>query len=268
MPFKKETVTSQQIQQLQPVGVFDPNSTFGQRIALQRDEKQRVAWYVATRWLSEGRPDAFITDGSSTFYVCLAASLIQRQQTAHLCTNNLAISTELDARGDVQNLDLELLGGKRDPQLDATLGERAMSHASEFLDDCNLVISSVRELSPDRGPTAPERESRRIKKIAMSKANLLVIVAEWRKLSTPPLASADLVFADNEKWTNLLANKEIWVVSSAPQTSFTSSSFECGRHIVASHRDQKAIMLQPHEKYALNVFLLSERLNVNFIEVR
>lgn len=269
MPFKEEIVHSVDLAQLDPQGVFDVNSVFGGRIFdQQQKEKQQVAWYIAKEWFSTGRRDAFITDGSSTFYVCLAISVMHRQQTAHICTNNLAISTELDARGGTQNLDLELLGGKKDAQLDAALGEEAIVHANNFLKDCNLVISSVRQLQPERGPTAPERKSRRIKKVAITQANLLIIVVDWEKLATPPIDSADLTFSNMEDWENILKNKEIIIVSSAPQDLVDENSFTVGQKIRATNKYKFREKLTTIEKYALNVFLLSEVYGVNFIEIK
>jgi len=280
MSFKKEFIAPGNWQQLMPMAIFNHNSTFGQRVQEKREEKQKVAWYVADKWLSKGRPDAFITDGSSTFYISLAVLAIPRERQAIICTNNLAISTETDAHSDREvrgMLSLKLPGGEKDFDLDATLGTQAEMYAKDFLEKHNIVIASVRELHPELGPTAPETESRCLKKVAMEKASLLIIVADWKKITTPPISNAYRVFPSKGEWENLLRNKEVWIISAMPSDTDDTedarallrvdNTCELGQTLKTQQKDKNPEWLKPHEKYALNVFLLSENYHVNFVEV-
>jgi hypothetical protein len=262
---------------------FNPNNTFGQRILENREEKQKVAWYVTEKWLTQinDRADAFITDGSSTFYICPAILAISRKRLIHICTNNLAFSSEVDAHADQdvrEKLKLELLGGEKDFDLNATLGHQAEEYANDFLGRHNLVITSIRELHPELGPTAPEVESRCLKKVAMEKANLLIIITDWQKLATPPINNTNRVFSCSNDWKELLMNKEVWIISAMPSNTnkteeaqallTVKDTYELGRKLKASDKAKDPVAwMKPHEKYAFNVYRLSEDYHVNFVEI-
>ena len=265
MPFKKVAVDLGAKPSLDPLGNFDPDTTFGQRLQAEQEGKQRVAWYVVDEWFN-GRPDAFILDGSSTFYVGLAAALNPNLKQTDIYSNNLGISTELDSRPRIKDFKLELAGGRKDFDLNATLGTEAKRCVRQFLDETRLVIASVRQLDAEDGPTAPERGSRSLKKLAMTCAGQLIVVMDWTKLATPPIAKCDLVF-NHRPFRDEIQLQDILYVCSPPGDM--GDTQKIGHALRGRSLNPAAVLaLSSEEKYALNAFDLSMQEGATFVEVR
>jgi len=267
MPFEVRTIDLAQYPSLDSnPTLFPPETWLRKRLDQNKVQKQKVAWAVAKEWFAEQVRDVFVTDGSSTFYVCLALALLQDPRTVKLYTNNVAFSSEMDGRQSVPGFELELLGGHKDPILSATLGTEAERQAKAILGKTNLAIASVRQLVAEKGPTTIEWQSRGIKEIVLKQASMLVFVLDWKKLATPPIDVPALVFPHNrqEEWNRILETVTVCFVSCAPPG--IANGYEEGRKIKASNRPAGA--LGREERYALNVFKLSQYENVTFVEVR
>jgi hypothetical protein len=118
----------------------------------------------------------------------------------------------------------------------------------------------------------------------MENANLLVIITDWMKLATPPINDSQSVFPHNDDWKRLL-NRNVWIISALPSDieeiedekervatqillDSNNTTYELGRQLKALNKDKHPELLKLHEKYALNVFLLSGKDSVHFVEVR
>ncbi len=275
MPFTEKTIQLADfpnINDLNAKAMFNTETLFAHRLEEAKQNKLKVAIFVATNpeWFGGTSSDVFITDGSSTFYVSLALALAQHKDVVHICTNNLAISTELDSHDNINpNFMLELLGGVKDFALNATFGAGAIKQAKDFMKDGNIAIASVHQLHPKFGPTAPERQSRILKKTILEEAAIVIIVLDWLKLATPPINKAGLVFAGkrHDGWEQLLKSQELNFVSSAPPDF--PNTFGEGQRLAARQLNSMQIAaLTAQQKYALNVFTLSQSANVQFIEIR
>src|SRR5881296_547045 len=74
MSFQNVTIASKEADAVRYLSHFDPRTTFGSRLnSLDLDAKMGVAYYVADKLVGDGGA-AFVTDGTSTFCVCVAVA--------------------------------------------------------------------------------------------------------------------------------------------------------------------------------------------------
>jgi len=253
-------------------GTFDPCTTFGKRVRMDVVEKQMVAWYIADRWFDDAT-DAFIVDGSSTFFVGRALTDRHNLKRTTIFSNNTAISTELDACSVTLPLFLSLCGGERDYELNATLGALAVQSAQEFLTRTRMAIASVRQLDPVLGPTAPELNSRAIKKLVLEAVTILVIPLTADKLFVPPIQHANLATTTptgKNAWTSHLKAQEIYYICTPPHADWSgTNTMDLGMNLARAYADNPSCRdrWSNNEKYAYNAHALSRQDKSTFVEI-
>jgi DeoR/GlpR family transcriptional regulator of sugar metabolism len=283
MPFIPAEITVnndflENMRNLEPLGRFDPRTVFNRRISEEETGKRLVALYITEKFSSDGG-SAFLTDGSSTFYVGLAIALRSSvfTQSFTLVTNNLAVITELNSRNETpQHLNIEIMGGQLDYGLNATFPTELnasfpMDHGKRLFQNVRLVIVSVRGLFYLDGPTSPDLKSLLLKREALQIHAECIFVTDWKKMTTSHAAPANKIL-DQLQWDQLLKDlhRTIWIVCAKP-TAQTQNTYEMGQRI--SHQfDPKRKPIEwenaePFERYCWQAFRFSEHTNVNFVEV-
>lgn len=283
MPFTAVSLTVddhhlQNMRSLEPLGRFDPRTCFNKRIHEDDTGKRLVALYIAERFFSDGG-SAFVTDGSSTFYVGLATAL-RSSMFAYpftLVTNNLAITTELNSRDETpQHLNIEIMGGQVDYALDATFPTELNTpspdeHVKRFIQNVRLAIISVRGLFYVDGPTSPDLRSLLLKREALQVHACCIIVIDWKKLTAAHAAPANKVL-DQPQWDQLLKDQHrpIWIICDKP-IGHAQDTYEMGQRISNQfdprRRPGEWANAERIERYWWQVYRFSEHTNINFVEV-
>lgn len=267
--FEEHKVQQRLWAQLKPQAVFHDQTIFGKRAHDDWEEKSLIGYFVGYSLVGTGI-SVFITDGSSTFYICKAIALRCLEQrgkagSLHFITNNMAISTELDAWPQYPGgLSLSLIGGKKDFDLNATFPDRWNESNKEFVQQVSMAIVSVRELSFRDGPTSPDQPSRLLKREVFRLQVPLVIALNWQKLAQAHYGPnlGERVFADRSEWERVKQDKELCIICNKP-TTFNGNTWERGRSLETSRFGQEGdhwtdLSLERQiDRYCWHVFKLS-----------
>jgi hypothetical protein len=245
---------------LEPLAQYPRGSTFAERISELYAHKTAVAIFVAQKFLGAGT-SAFISDGSSTFYVGLEIFL-QARGSIRLCTNHLAIAHEFalwpQPQG-LQPLKLELSGGEVNRDLMMVGGVQAQKAARRVSPEVQFAILSARLLFGREGPVGYEFESLLIKQAATASPRPTVIVlADFEKLSQPFEDTYPRVYSPSTEWLNTVSTKtNLYVIST------------CRPDVDHGREDGRVIKhpQNPKEHYITNRALLELSLGERFIEV-
>lgn len=209
---------------LVPKAEYPSNSTFGQRIKSMQDGKLAVAREVVKRFLRSGQ-SAFISDGTSTFYVALAMFEAAKQQRkpdtppyfATIYTNHLAIAHEFalwnDPLGMMPGVHVHLNSGEVNSDRMQVSGDRAASEVKRVCAKVQVAVLSVRALDAKEGPAGIEPYSLQIKQAAVEGARRVVFVADHEKLSREHPLDFPLVYATPDDWTEVMSRESTFVVS-------------------------------------------------------
>ena len=213
-----------------PLAIYPANSTFGHRINHLQADKQVVAQAVVDRFLGPGQA-AFISDGSSTFYVALelydqarlAAQAQQGQRQHAIRTNHLAVALELalwdQPFGTIPGVSVAMPAGKVKSDLMMVSGDRAEAQVKEWVQRSPYTVLSVRSLFGAQGPAGMEDFSLRVKQIAIDDARAngknVIIIADHEKLSNAP-DKPNLVFQDARQWQAAMEYPYLYVVTTKP----------------------------------------------------
>lgn len=274
MPFKRVTVKLEQLDALAYKGCFEPGQTFGARVRDNYDEKRLVAYYICAAFCKNGA-SVFVSDGSSTFFVCLGMALcsFEHKQKLTLLTNNLALATELEAQPFVPDkLVLKLLGGTVDLSLNATFPQEEVLRSRNWLKATKLIVTSVREFFWMEGPTSPDELSRALKHTLFCSPTEMVLALDWEKMSLEKPEPGTRVFDNDKAWKEVLGNpnREITIVSNRPPEATRETeahgeeldSLGFTRLSPAKWRNGS-----PVERYSWQAYQFSLFQNVTFVEV-
>ncbi len=280
MPFEQYKVRHSEIKQaLEPKAIFGDRNIFGHRVTTGNpDGKKAVASYIASRFTKEGA-SVFASDGSSTFFVCLAMaqSSFEFQREFDLLTNNLGIATELEAQpySPPPKVKIQIVGGEFDYILNATFPPSRDSATKDQIQGAKLTIVSVRQLFLDEGPTSPEKRSCLIKEYAFQTDGDLVIPLDWTKLAAKEPDKGTLVFNNRRTWKEILQNedRQITIVSDKPlDKPETDHPVEIGErleHGVVSRNSQRRWNdATDYERYCWHAYHFSLHRHITFIEMQ
>jgi hypothetical protein len=255
-----------------PYAHYPGNCTFESRINAEAAAKQRVADRVAQDFLGDGQ-SAFISDGSSTFYVGLSLFEAKRDSFT-LVTNSLPIAHEfhfwLGKKWHPSNFDVRLLGGKLIPDLmmAASVDDEAFKKA---IDNVGVMVLSIAGFFTDYGPAGRETDSLRIKKLALTrwKDTNVVLVADHAKFCEPLKGGSPpglpLIYANRASWNELLqTNENLYVATTLPPGCSRYQMSVVGRDIASGVKAPS----NAEDFYAQNTHLLRLALKDRFIEMQ
>ena len=278
MPFKQVIVEYEAFSEaLEPKAAFGNRNKFGHRIGQNPDGKKAVAYFVASQFAVEGS-SIFATDGSSTFYVCLAMALcsFEFEREFDLLTNNVGLAQELEAQpySPFPKVSIRLLGGPFDYTLNACFPPENDGAAWQAVRDARLSIVSVRELFIEEGPTSPETRSCLVKQHALRSHSELVLPMDWKKLGSQYPRPGSIVFNDSHEWKEILqkANRKITIVCDKPlDIPDNIDSEQKGRQLDASgfQRQSRARWESgtDYERYCWQAYQFSLFPHITFVEV-
>lgn len=290
MPFEPAIVEPKGNEELMKMvgAVKSRSGTIFERHVVNRPlDKMRVAYCIARRCgaILDG---AFVSDGSSTYYVGVALAQMMKSGDDHyLRTNNLSMCAELGRTGYPRSLELQLIEGTVDHDLGATFPRQDRSLTQLFGNDTLQAICSVSELHFDQGPAAPNAPTKLLKKCLLRHSDKVIIPLDWRKLASRELNNP--VMSAND-WAAIRDSLSIVIVCAKPNEygendwveiqriltdnaiSKDNGNFVFGEELAASFRPGSAdwnvdSVEAKFKRYCWNVYNFGNRDNITFIEV-
>ena len=253
-----------------PKASYPKGTTFQTRINQNGPEKERVADHLVSTFLGEGQ-SAFISDGSSTFFVALSLYAWPVKEF-RIYTNSLPIAHEFPLwTGIAQERGFRVLlaGGEVNPSLmmiggDTTCGEVTNRMANR----AQWCILSTHFFFGDRGPAGREPDSLAIKQAALQSAQRVILIADHSKFSVSYKQSTSLVYTDREEWKDLLKRNSTYVLTTLPPGKSTQDMHDLGRQITQAKRQPPSTpATDPAWFYASNTWLLRQEMRDRFIEL-
>lgn len=274
MPFENIKISASALAtELTTTAWFGENSLFDTRTRASdaTNKKQLVAEYIARHLTNDGG-SALLTDGSSTFFVGLAISLLSRARVNqfHLATNNLALLSELNCRRTTPNIGIQILDGDFDYSLCAVFprNNNWLSSTAAFV---GSIIVSARSLYFHCGPTSPDFRSAILKRSVMSLQVPLIFAVDDEKLSDaswPFNAVLDLTEWHAMKQADA---RQICIVSNKPYDEAIGDfdTLSVGEEVAQNTRMNRSSWVSATniERYCYQAFQFSELPHVSFVEV-
>jgi len=205
---------------LVPAITYPSQSSFARRLDDQQDAKQHVASAVEWRFgLSRG-DSLLILDGSSSFYVGLAAmhrasDPNQKRATTGIKTVSEALGDELAFSDRNYHVRLHLAEGEVHPDLFTVYGEPTDEFVKKYAEECLYTVVSVNALFSYLGPYGVDSVTVSMKRaVARSKFQRLIFVTDHTKLAKLPNdvdSVGSAVFHDPKEWHALRANERCFV---------------------------------------------------------
>jgi len=160
-----------------PKASYPKGTTFETRIHQNQNGKQTIGEYIVRRFLGPGQ-SAFISDGSSTFFVGLSLFL-KKIDGFRLYTNSLPIAHEYplwETEDWPKDFILDVAGGIVNPTLMMT-GHRACEEVEKrMVSRAQWTILSTRFIFGDRGPAGWEPDSLEIKQAALRAPQRVILI--------------------------------------------------------------------------------------------
>lgn len=249
----------------EPKAQYPQDTTFAARIEEGKAEKKIVAKYVADTFLGPGQ-SAFISDGSSTFFVGL--SLFEgKREGFRLYTNNLSIAHEfpLWVTNDwPRNFTIELSGGKVNAELMMTGQPTCEEIVEQMTNRVQYTVLSVRAIFGVQGPAGREPDSLGIKHAAIKNSKRIILIADHNKFVEEWDATIPLVFAYPDEWKQLMQRPTTYVITTLPRQRTSEDMKELGRGFQSNSYKQPT---NPEEWYAKNTWPLRSELSKRFVEL-
>ncbi len=247
-----------------PKASYPKGTTFETRIHQNEHAKETVGEYVVGRFLGPGQ-SAFISDGSSTFFVGLLL-FAEKIVGFRLYTNSLPIAHEYplwETKDWPKDFTLDVAGGIVNPTLMMT-GHRACEEVEKRMANrAQWTILSIRFIFGDRGPAGWEPDSLEIKQAALRAPQRVILIADHSKLSQEWADNIPLVYAEPSEWQALMKCPTTYVVTTLPLGKTVDEMRELGRTLQTSKRKPT----KPMERYAQNTWPLRFELGNKFIEL-
>jgi len=249
---------------IKPKATYPEETTFGSRIHHNEREKITVAEYVVDQFLGTGQ-SAFISDGSSTFYIGL--SLYAKKIDGFvLSTNSLPIAHEYplwETKDWPRDFTLDLAGGAVNPKLMMTGHRDCEELVKQMANRALWTILSTRFIFEVQGPAGWEPDSLAIKQAALRTPQRVILIADHAKLSERWTEKIPLVFSMPTEWKALLNQPTTYVVTNLPSGKTSEEMCELGRKLLTLKRRPAGV----EERYAQNTWPLRTELGIRFREL-
>ncbi len=247
-----------------PKATYPKDTTFEKRIHENEHAKETVAEYIAEHFLGSGQ-SAFISDGSSTFFVALSL-FARKTDPFSLCTNSLPIAHEYPLWGTKdwpREFAMDLAGGRVNPTLMMTGGRDCEAVVEGMTKRVQWTILSTRYIFGIQGPTGWEPDSLGIKQAALRVPQRVILIVDHAKLSEKWTEKIPLVFALPSEWQALMKSPTTYVVTSLPPGKAKSEMQQLGQTLQTSKRKPR----HEEEWYARNTWPLRFALGDRLIEI-
>lgn len=249
----------------EPKAQYPRGTTFASRIEENKSEKKIVAEYVINTFLGPGQ-SAFISDGSSTFYIGLSLFKAKRE-AFRLYTNNLAIAHEfpLWTENDwPKDFTIELAGGKVNTELMMTGEPTCEEMVEQMTDRTQYAVLSLRALFEVQGPAGREPDSLGIKHAALKNSKRVILIADHNKFGKNWEPTIPLVFACSDEWQKFMQRETTYVITTLPPFKISNEMTELGRRFTPQYREEPKTT---EEWYGRNTWSLRKILHRRFVEL-
>ena len=226
-----------------------------------------MAEYVVSRFLGPGQ-SAFVSDGSSTFFVALSI-FEKKREGFRLYTNSLPIAHEYplwETENWPKDFSLDLAGGIVNSKLMMTGHQACEDVVQQMASRAQWTILSVRCIFGAQGPAGREPDSLAIKQASIRAPKRVILIADHTKLSVEWSESFPLVYTEPSEWESLMKCQTTYVVTSLPPRKSSDDIRELGR-ILQQNPNLKPEKEKKEEWYAKNTWLLRMELGKRFIEL-
>lgn len=248
-----------------PRASYPDDGTFGRRIRQRRDEKIAVARRVVQDFLGPGQ-SAFVSDGSSTFYVAL--ELYERGHQVEIDTNSLPVAHEFplwvydpddpDGQPRLADTRVHMAGGLVDRDLEMVSGGPTYEFVERSASIVEYTVLSARAIFADQGPVGEEGHSLRVKQSALREAQHVIWAIDHDKLAQDWHDALPKVYSVDKAWISSIDKSNTYIVTSRhPDVVYPE---EVERHPPAHPRT-------PKDRFLHNRYSLKSRMNRRFIEV-
>lgn len=256
---------------VEPKAKYPPDDLFSQRMCENRLAKIVVGKKIVDTCLIDGR-SAFISEGSSTFYIGLLM-FSRGSKDDHIWTNNLALAHEYPlwgGDGSLQDFRLTLIGGdirsthQRIGQEAAYEGIKAAASEAEY------TILATRAIFPNLGPTDIDHASAAISLLALKSAleagKKVVLVADHEKFQVAydPRRNYHQAY-DAVTWNKFLTSDTTYIVTNLPPGCTADEMYNLGQQLAVPNGPRPRNIT---DWYAKNTYplKLEQSLGTRFIE--